>query len=239
MRSSWIISIIGGMRILLVEDEKRLSHYIKKGLVEEGFAVDQAYDGEEGLYFAKEETYDIIILDVMLPKLSGVEVCKRFRGFKKTTPILMLTARSETEDKILGLESGADDYLTKPFVFAELKARINALLRRSYRQVSNILTIRDLEIDPTKHSVKRDKKDIKLTPKEFAILELLMRRKYEVVTRTQVIEHVWDYNFDSLSNVVDVFIGTLRKKIDRGHKTKLIHTLHGVGYMISDKTPKV
>ncbi|OGK62072.1 DNA-binding response regulator [Candidatus Roizmanbacteria bacterium RIFOXYB2_FULL_38_10] len=227
------------MRILLVEDEKRLSHYIKKGLVEEGFAVDQAYDGEEGLYFAKEETYDIIILDVMLPKLSGVEVCKRFRGFKKTTPILMLTARSETEDKILGLESGADDYLTKPFVFAELKARINALLRRSYRQVSNILTIRDLEIDPTKHSVKRDKKDIKLTPKEFAILELLMRRKYEVVTRTQVIEHVWDYNFDSLSNVVDVFIGTLRKKIDRGHKTKLIHTLHGVGYMISDKTPKV
>ena len=227
------------MRILLVEDEKRLSHYIKKGLVEEGFAVDQAYDGEEGLYFAKEETYDIIILDVMLPKLSGVEVCKRFRGFKKTTPILMLTARSETEDKILGLESGADDYLTKPFVFAELKARINALLRRSYRQVSNILTIRDLEIDPTKHSVKRDKKDIKLTPKEFAILELLMRRKYEVVTRTQVIEHVWDYNYDSLSNVVDVFIGTLRKKIDRGHKTKLIHTLHGVGYMISDKTPKV
>ena len=198
MRSSWIISIIGGMRILLVEDEKRLSHYIKKGLVEEGFAVDQAYDGEEGLYFAKEETYDIIILDVMLPKLSGVEVCKRFRGFKKTTPILMLTARSETEDKILGLESGADDYLTKPFVFAELKARINALLRRSYRQVSNILTIRDLEIDPTKHSVKRDKKDIKLTPKEFAILELLMRRKYEVVTRTQVIEHVWDYNFVSL-----------------------------------------
>ena len=227
------------MRILLIEDEKRLSHYIKKGLTEQGFAVDQAYDGEEGLYLAKEETYDVIILDVMLPKLSGVEVCKQLRASKKDTPVLMLTARSETEDKILGLDSGADDYLTKPFVFAELKARINALLRRSYRQVINNLVIANLEVDPLKHTVKRDDKMIKLTPKEFAILELLLRRKNEVVTRTQVIEHVWDYNFDSLSNVVDVFIGTLRKKIDRGHKTKLIHTLHGVGYMISDKPPKV
>lgn len=229
----------GGMRILLIEDEKRLSHYVKKGLTEKGFAVDQAYDGEEGLYLAKEETYDVIILDVMLPKLSGVEVCKQLRASKKDTSILMLTARSETEDKILGLESGSDDYLTKPFVFAELIARINALLRRSYHQVTNNLLIDNLEVDPLKHVVKRDGKMIKLTPKEFAILELLLRRKSEVVTRTQVIEHVWDYNFDSLSNVVDVFMGTLRKKIDRGHKTKLIHTLHGVGYMISDKPLKV
>ena len=227
------------MRILLIEDEKRLSHYIKKGLTEDGFAVDTAYDGEEGLYLAEEETYDVIILDVMLPKLSGVEVCKQLRASQKNTPVLMLTARSETEDKVLGLESGADDYLTKPFVFVELKARINALIRRNYHQTSNNLSISDLEVDPLKHTVKRNNILIKLTPKEFAILELLLRRKDEVVTRTKVMEDVWDYNFDSMSNVVDVFMGTVRKKIDRGHKIKLIHTLHGIGYMISDKPPKV
>ena len=227
------------MRLLLVEDEKRLSHFIKKGLVEQGFAIDQAYDGEEGLYLAKEETYDLIILDVMLPRLSGIELCKKFRETKKKTPVLMLTAKSEIEDKVEGLDSGADDYLTKPFAFEELKARINALLRRSYHQVSNTLSLLDLTVDPVKHTVKRIDKTIKLTPKEFSILELLLRRKHEVVTRTQIIEHVWDYNFDSLSNVVDVFIGTLRKKIDKGYKIPLIHTLHGVGYMASDKKPQL
>ncbi|NCO88729.1 DNA-binding response regulator [Candidatus Roizmanbacteria bacterium CG2_30_33_16] len=226
------------MKILLVEDEKRLSYFIKKGLIEQGFAVDSAFDGEEGLYLAKEETYDVIILDVMLPKLSGIELCKKLRELKKETPVLMLTAKSEVDDKVEGLNSGADDYLTKPFVFAELKARINALLRRSYHQVTNNLTIDDLEVDPLKHIVKRNGKMIKLTPKEFAILELLLRQKNEVVTRTQVIEHVWDYNFESLSNVVDVFIGTLRKKIDKGYKVPLIHTLHGVGYMATDKKPQ-
>ena len=226
------------MRILLVEDEERLSHFIKKGLVEQGFAVDQAYDGEEGLYLAKEETYDLIVLDVMLPKLSGIELCKQLREIKTATPILVLTARSEIEDRVEGLDSGADDYLTKPFVFAELKSRINALIRRSYRQVSNLLTLSDLEVNPIKHTVTRAGKLIKITPKEFAILELLLRRKHEVVTRTQVIEHVWDYNFESLSNVVDVFMGTLRKKIDKGYKIPLIHTLHGVGYMATDKKPK-
>lgn len=227
------------MRILLIEDEKRLSHFVKKGLTENGFAVDQAFDGEEGLYLAEHETYDVVVLDVMLPKMSGVEVCKKLRLLKKGTPILMLTAKSELEDKVEGLDSGADDYLTKPFEFAELKARINALLRRSYHQVSNNLTIDNLEVDPSKHTVFRNKKPIKLTPKEFSILEQLLRQKHEVVTRTQIIEHVWDYNFDSLSNVVDVFIGTLRKKIDGGEKIKLIHTLHGVGYMITDKKPKI
>ena len=226
------------MKILLVEDEKRLSYFIKKGLIEQGFAVDSAFDGEEGLYLAKEETYDVIILDVMLPKLSGIELCKKLRELKKETPVLMLTAKSEVDDKVEGLNSGADDYLTKPFVFAELKARINALLRRSYHQVTNNLTIDDLEVDPLKHIVKINGKMIKLTPKEFAILELLLRQKNEVVTRTQVIEHVWDYNFESLSNVVDVFIGTLRKKIDKGYKVPLIHTLHGVGYMATDKKPQ-
>ncbi len=225
------------MRIILIEDEKRLSHFIKKGLTENGFAVDQAFDGEEGLYLASHETYDLVILDVMLPKMSGVEVCKKLRLLKKETPILMLTAKSELEDKVEGLDSGADDYLTKPFEFGELKARINALLRRSYHQVSNNLTVDNLEVDPIKHTVNRAGKMIKLTPKEFAILELLLRRKHEVVTRTQVIEHVWDYNFDSLSNVVDVFIGTLRKKIDKGYNIPLIHTLHGVGYMATDKKP--
>lgn len=227
------------MRILLIEDEKRLSHFVKKGLIENGFAVDQAFDGEEGLYLAEHETYDVVILDVMLPKMSGVEVCRKLRLLKKETSILMLTAKSELEDKVEGLDSGADDYLTKPFEFAELKARINALLRRSYHQVSNILIIDNLEVDPSKHTVFRNKKPIKLTPKEFSILEQLLRQKHEVVTRTQIIEHVWDYNFDSLSNVVDVFIGTLRKKIDADEKIKLIHTLHGVGYMITDKKPKI
>lgn len=227
------------MRILLIEDEKRLSHFVKKGLTENGFAVDQAFDGEEGLYLAEHETYDVVVLDVMLPKMSGVEVCKKLRLLKKETPILMLTAKSELEDKLEGLDSGADDYLTKPFEFAELKARINALLRRSYHQVSNNLTIDNLDVDPSKHTVFRNKKPLKLTPKEFSILEQLLRQKHEVVTRTQIIEHVWDYNFDSLSNVVDVFIGTLRKKIDGGEKIKLIHTLHGVGYMITDKKPKI
>jgi heavy metal response regulator len=227
------------MRILLIEDEKRLSHFINKGLTEQGYVVDQAYDGEEGLYLAQNETYDVIVLDIMLPKMSGIDVCKKIRVLKKNTPILMLTAKSQIEDKITGLDSGADDYLTKPFVFAELKARINALLRRSYHQITNNLIIADLEVDPSKHTVLRDKKAIKLTPKEFAILELLIRRKHEVVTRTQIIEHVWDYNFESLSNVVDVFIGTLRKKIDNNYKTKLIHTLHGVGYMISDTKPSI
>lgn len=227
------------MRILLVEDEKRLSHFIKKGLVESGFAVDQAYDGEEGFYLAKEESYDLIILDVMLPKLTGFELCAKLREAKKDAPILMLTARSEISDKIEGLNSGADDYLTKPFVFGELIARINALLRRSYHQVTNNLILADLDVDPLKRLVLRGGKTIKLTPKEFAILELLLRRKHEVVTRTQIIEHVWDYNFESLSNVVDVFIGTLRKKIDKDQRVPLIHTQHGVGFIATDSKSQV
>ncbi len=223
------------MRILLVEDEKRLSQYIKKGLTEHGFAVDTVYDGTEGLYLAREEAYDLIILDVMLPKMSGMDVCKNLRKGNTSTPVIMLTALSETEDKIEGLDCGADDYLTKPFVFGELRARINALLRRSYRQTTNTLSIADLEIDPAKHTANREGKPLRLTPKEFSILELLLRRKHEVVTRTQIIEHVWDYNFESMSNVVDVFMGALRRKIDKDRKTKLIRTVHGVGYTITDK----
>lgn len=221
------------MRILLVEDEKRLSHVIEKGLVESGYAVDKVYNGEEGLYLAESESYDLIILDLMLPKIDGITVCKELRAKHIVTPILMLTAKTKVEDKVIGLDAGADDYLTKPFAFVELNSRLQALLRRSYRQPESTLRVDTLELDPIKHIVTRNGKHIPLTPKEFAILEFLMRHKDEVVTRTQITEHTWDYNFDSLSNVVDVFITTLRKKIDNNQKIKLIHTVHGVGYKIS------
>ena len=224
------------MRILIIEDEHRLSNVVKKGLVEEGFAVDQAFDGEEGLYLAESESYDLIILDLMLPKIDGIEVCRQLRKKKIRTPILMLTAKTTTEDKVVGLDSGADDYLTKPFAFTELKARIQALLRRSHNQVDPVCKIADLEVDPIKHTVKRAGKNIILTPKEFAILEYLARHKHQVVTRTQITEHVWDYSFDALSNVVDVFITTLRRKINTGFKNKLIQTIHGVGYKMTENT---
>jgi len=220
------------MRILIVEDEHRLSDIIKKGFVEDGFAVDQAFDGEEGQYLAESEDYDLIVLDLMLPKIDGVEVCKILRKKEIKTPILMLTARSETVDKVRGLDSGADDYITKPFSFIEFRSRVHALIRRSHQEGSPALQINGLVLDPLKHRVTRDSKDINLTPKEFAILELLMRHKGEVVTRTMIIEHVWNYDFDGMSNVVDVFVVTLRKKIDSGFKTKLIKTVHGVGYII-------
>ncbi len=225
------------MRILLIEDEKKLSENIKKGLLEQGFAVDQAYDGSEGLFLAESESYDLIILDVMLPIKDGIEISTHLRKTGKTIPILMLTARSRTEDKVAGLNAGADDYLSKPFEFSELLARIHALLRRSYRQPTSQIRIADLEVDPLSHTAKRSSKKLMLTPKEFSILELLARNKDQVVTRTQIIEHTWDYQFDSLSNIVDVFIATLRKKIDAGHTHKLLHTIHGVGYKLTESSP--
>lgn len=223
------------MRVLMIEDEKHLSNVVKKGLVEEGFAVDQAFDGEEGLYLAESESYDLIILDLMLPKIGGIEVCRQIRNKKIKTPILMLTARTQTEEKVAGLEAGADDYLTKPFAFTELKARLQALLRRGHDSADTILKVADLEVDPSKHVVKRADKSVALTPKEFAILEYVIRHKDEVVTRIQITEHVWDYNFDALSNVVDVFIASLRKKINQHSKKNLLHTIHGVGFKITDK----
>lgn len=223
------------MRILLIEDEKRLSDVIKKGLIEQGFAMDQAFDGDEGIYLAESESYDLIILDVMLPKKDGITLCKEIRGKNIGTPILMLTAKTQVNDKVSGLDAGADDYLTKPFEFAELKSRIQALLRRSHHQAESTIKIDTLEIDPIRHLAKRNGQEIELTPKEFAILEYLSRHKDEALTRTQIMEHTWDYNFDSLSNVVDVFIAALRKKIDIGHKRKLIKTVHGVGYKLTGK----
>lgn len=220
------------MRILIVEDEHRLSNIIKKGFTEDGFAVDQAFDGQEGLYLAENEHYDLIVLDIMLPKLSGIEVCRALRKKAIKIPILMVTAKSTIDDTVAGLDSGADDYITKPFSFMEFRSRVHALIRRSHQESSPLLSIDDLTLDPLKHTVHRSGTLINLTPKEFAILELLMRHKSEVVSRTTIIEHVWDYNFDGMSNVVDVFVATLRKKIDAGHTTKLVHTIHGVGYSI-------
>lgn len=226
------------MRILVVEDEPKLSDNIKQGFVESGFAVDQASDGEEGQYLAELEEYDAIILDVMLPKIDGVTICRELRKKKIMTPILMLTAKARLEEKVEGLDAGADDYLAKPFEFAELKSRINALLRRKYNQPETVITISDLIIDPSIHYVKRGDREINLTPKEFAILEFLARHKEEVVTRAQILEHTWDYNFDSMSNVVDVFIATLRKKLDGNYTSKLLHTVRGVGFKLSDKGKK-
>ena len=218
------------MRVLLVEDEHRLSSVLKKGLEEDGFAVDAAFDGEEGLFLAQSEDYDLILLDIMLPKMDGIEVCRRLRGQNIKTPVLMLTAKSQVEDKVAGLDSGADDYLTKPFAFLELRSRIQALLRRSRQEASPLMTLGDLELDPIRHKVIRAGRSVDLTPKEFAVLEFLLRHKNEVVTRTMITEHVWDYNFEGMSNVVDVFMAAIRRKIDAGAAVKLIHTVHGVGY---------
>jgi DNA-binding response OmpR family regulator len=223
------------MRILLVEDEKRLAGVIQKGLVENGFAVDVAFDGEDGVFLAESESYDLIVLDWMLPKKDGLSVCRELRAKNIKVPILMLTAKSNLEDKVTGLDTGADDYLTKPFAFLELRSRINALIRRSTPDSSPILEIDNLTLDPLTHVIKRGVKDIKVTPKEFSVLEFLMRHKGEVVTRTMITEHVWDYNFEGMSNVIDVFVASLRRKIDKSEKTKLIHTIHGVGYRISNK----
>ncbi|MDP3014041.1 MAG: response regulator transcription factor [Candidatus Subteraquimicrobiales bacterium] len=220
------------MRVLIIEDEIRLNNIIKKGFVEDGFAVDQAFDGEEGQYLAESEQYDLIVLDLMLPKIDGVSVCKNLRKKEIKIPILMLTARSTMEDKVVGLDSGADDYITKPFSFLEFRSRVHALIRRSHQDIAPVLTIDGLILDPLKHIVARDGNNINLTPKEFAILELLLRHKGEVVTRTMIIEHVWDYNFEGMSNIVDVFVVTLRKKIDKGYENNLIKTIHGVGYII-------
>jgi len=215
------------MRILLVEDELRLSNITKKGLLEEGYAVDVAYDGEEGQYLAESEEYDLIILDIMLPKIDGLTLCRSLRGKNIKTPVLMLTAKTTIEDKVAGLDSGADDYMIKPFSFLELRSRIQALIRRSKQESAPILKVDDLVLNPIKHTLTRGEKNI-------SILELLLRHKDEVVTRTMITEHAWDYNFDSMSNIVDVFVASLRRKIDNNSQKKLIHTIHGVGYRLTE-----
>ena len=220
------------MRILIIEDEKKVADFIKRGLKEEGYSVDVAYDGEEGHFQATSNEYDAIILDLMLPKIDGISLCKKLRADKINVPILMLTAKDSVKDKVTGLDSGANDYLTKPFSFEELLARIRALLRKSETATPTELQIGDLILDLLTHKVTRAGKEIILTNKEYALLEYLMRNPGCIVTRTMISEHVWDINFDTFTNVIDVYMNYLRNKIDKGHKKKLIETIRGRGYMI-------
>jgi len=221
------------MRILIVEDEEKLALAIKKGLEKENYAVDCVFDGEEAQYRIETsyEDYDLIILDLMLPKKDGITLCKEIREENITIPILMLTARDSTKDKVLGLDSGADDYLIKPFSFEELLARIRALLRRPRVLIPEVLRVRDLTLDTSSRRVFRGDREILLTSKEFAILEYLMRNANQIITREQILSHIWDYDFDSFSNVVDVHIKNLRKKLGKDGD-KLLETVRGMGYRI-------
>jgi DNA-binding response OmpR family regulator len=222
------------MRILVVEDEKKVASFIKKGLQQEGYAVDTAHDGLEAAQNASAFEYDLVVLDLMLPKRSGLDVLREVRTRKPSLPVLVLTAKGAIEDKVAGLDAGADDYLIKPFAFAELSARIRALLRRG-AQENTRLRIADLEMDTAARQVRRAGNIIDLKMKEYALLEFLLRNAHRAVTRTMIVEHVWDIHFDSVSNVVDVHINSLRNKIDKGFQPPLIHTVRGVGYMLSDR----
>jgi len=223
------------MRILVVEDEKKVASFLKKGLEEERYAVDCAYDGEEALFMAEANDYDLMLLDIMLPKIDGLEVLKGVRDKGLALPVLMLTAKDSVEDIVKGLDAGGDDYLTKPFAFAELLARVRALLRRQEREPAGELRVADLILDPATHTVSRGGQEVDLTAKEYALLEYLMRNVNRVVTRTMISEHVWDYHFDPMTNVIDVYVNHLRKKIDPSSSQRLIHTIRGVGYMLQDK----
>ena len=222
------------MRILLVEDELKIANFIERGLKEEHYAVDVVYNGEEALNMADMNPYDLIILDLMLPDRDGLSVCKTLRNNKINTPILMLTAKSGIRDKVSGLDSGADDYLTKPFAFEELLARVRALLRRKTGEKVTLLKIADLELDQLTHKVKRAGKEIKMTSKEYALLEYLLLNANQIVTRTMISEHVWNEDFDSFTNITDVYINYLRNKIDKGSDKQLIHTIRGVGYIVKE-----
>jgi heavy metal response regulator len=220
------------MRILLVEDEPKLAEAVQRGLVEQGYAVDVAHDGQAGLELAEVEPYDLIVLDVMLPVLDGLEVSRRLRAARRNMPVLMLTARDAVDDRVAGLDSGADDYLVKPFAFRELHARVRALLRREGQSKDPVLRVGDLELDPVSHEVRRAGRPIDLTTKEYAILEYFLRNPNRVLTRTQIAEHVWDYDFASMSNVVDVYIGYLRRKLADDREPRLMRTIRGTGYQL-------
>jgi two-component system copper resistance phosphate regulon response regulator CusR len=224
------------MRIMLVEDEPRVARFVAKGLRERGFAVDIARDGEEALYKVSINEYDLIILDVMLPRKDGFEVCRELRGEGIKTPVLMLTARDAVEDRVKGLDSGADDYLSKPFDFSELLARVRALLRRAKDLRPEVLRAGDLTLNTASHSVTRHGKRMSLTAKEYSLLEFFRLRQGKVVSRAEIAEHVWDENFDPFSNVIDVYVRRLRIKIDDDFNRPLIHTRRGEGYILSADT---
>lgn len=223
------------MRILLVEDEKKMASFIERGLKEEGYAVDVAYDGEQGWEYVNTHEYDALILDIMIPKLSGLDLCARVREAGHQMAILMLTARDSVEDKIKGLDQGADDYLTKPFAFDELLARLRALFRRPRAvEEKTVLKAGEIEMDLIARAVTVRQEPITLSQKEFSLLEFLMRHRGEVVSRTQIAEHVWDMHFDPMSNTIDVFINYLRKKIDGERPSSQIETVRGAGYRLLD-----
>ncbi len=221
------------MKILIVEDEKNISDYLRKGLTEAGYTVDTVFDGDEALNYATALKYDLIILDIMIPKRNGIEVCRELRKQKINSKILMVTAKDKLEDKINGLDSGADDYLIKPFSFAEMLARIRALLRRgSELQESNVIGIKDLKVDLISREVFRGEDKIELTAKEFALLEYFIRNKNQVLTRTMIAERIWDIDFITDTNIIDVYVNHLRSKIDKNYSDKLIYTVRGVGYTL-------
>ena len=222
------------MRILLVEDEKKLSGFIERGLKEERYAVDTTSDGEQGEYLARINPYDLIILDIMLPGKDGITVCRELRAGKINAPILLLTAKNSVKDKVEGLNSGADDYLAKTFEFEELLARIQALLRRRQPDMNTLLKVADLQLDQLAHQVTRAGRSIPLTSREFSLLRYLMVHAGQVVTRTMISEHVWNEDFDSFTNVIDVYINYLRNKIDKGFSKPLIHTVRATGYVLKE-----
>lgn len=222
------------MRILIVEDEQKLAGILKQGLEENSFAVEISHDGEEGLYMALNFPFDAVILDIMLPKMDGLEVLSRLREQGISTPVLMLTARGDIEDRVKGLNTGADDYLPKPFDLSELLARLRSVIRRNKGRASSLITVKDLDVDMNSRTVKRAGTQIELSATEYRILEYLLLNRDRVVSRTELIEHVYDTNYDLDSNVIDVYINYLRKKIDRGFDNQLIHTVRGAGYILKE-----
>ncbi len=222
------------MKVLVVEDEKKVASFIKRGLEEEGYTVELARDGEEGLKMINDGSYNLILMDLMLPKMDGLQVIKEMRAHNVRTPVLCLTAKDKVDDIVSGLDSGSDDYLTKPFAFIELLARVRALIRRGSSERGAELTFADLRIDPVTHKVWRGETEIDLTSKEYALLEYMMQHPNETLTRSMIAEHVWDYTFDSFTNIIDVYVNYLRKKIDRDFEKKLIHTVRGIGYVLKE-----
>ena len=220
------------MRILVAEDDTALSSFVKKGLEAEHYAVDIAREGDEAQYMAVQFEYDLLVLDLTLPRMDGLKVLQNLRAIKPSLPVLVLTGRNKVEDRVKGLDLGADDYLTKPFSFTELSARVRALLRRGARPVASVVCVADLEIDRVERQVRRAGRRIELTAKEFGLLDYLMRNSGHTVSRAMIVEHVWNLSFDSMTNVVDVYINYLRKKVDEGFESRLIHTVRGVGYRL-------
>ena len=223
--------------MLVVEDEPKLAEALQRGLEEQGYAVDVAHDGPNAFDLASVESYDLIVLDVMLPGLDGFELCRQLRAAGRRAPVLMLTARDAVDDRVTGLDSGADDYLVKPFAFRELLARVRALLRRDGQSRDPILRVGDVELDPVTHVVKRGGQAVDLTAKEYAILEYFLRNPNRVLTRTQIAEHVWDYDFAAMSNVIDVYIGYLRRKLADDREPRLLRTIRGTGYQLRAARP--